>query len=367
MVLLKYVVLCLLLWNIPTFFSYDISIGSKFSYFLYVLLGTYYFLVDKKRILTLFLIFVLLYFIISGLNYVQDPKFYYADFIKFIILILSGTELARNTSIKQFYIILIFGAISILFHATFFPDGYGRYSGFYLDPNGASFICLIGFCLSFAIKSKSLKVLGQVLFTFTGIITFSRTFILLWLLTSIAAVFSHRKNSMNLGLGLGAIIAVFSLASVLKLNVVRFSALESIISNDLNKSNIAVLEEDSRTETWSVYYDMILNNPIFGNGYQQLSGSDHTKQGVHNSFLMVLGEAGIIPFLLMSGIYIFMLTESLRFFKNKLHYFLIALSLVGILMTMHNFFSSYVIVFTTLWLYVRITEDDLKNEFEEIS
>ena len=356
--ILKIVILCVLLWGIPSFFAYDVSIGSKFNVLLYGLLVVYYFLVTKKKILFIFLLFIVSYFIISATIFVRDPQFYYTDFIKFLILIISGTELARNTELKEFFIILMFGATSILAHAMFFQDGYGRYSGFYLDPNGAGFVCLIGYCISMSINSKFLKLFGQFLFTFAGIITFSRTFMLLWLLVSILAVISNRKNSVNFGLGIGVIIFAFSLASILQLNTVRFSAIEGILGNNASQKNMAVLEEDSRTESWAVYYEMILDNPIFGNGYQKLSGLDETKQGVHNSFLMVLGEAGFFPFLLMIGIYVFMLKKSSMFFKSDVHFFLISFSIIGILMTMHNYFSSYLVVFTSLWLYTRITETD---------
>ncbi|MGJ8593029.1 MAG: O-antigen ligase family protein [Aquaticitalea sp.] len=365
MKILKYVVLCLTLWGIPTFFAYDLSLGSKLSAVLYGLLLVYYFLVSKKRPLLPFIIFVLLYFIISGLIYVDSPKYYQTDFLKFLILVISGTELARNTTIKEFFIILILGASSILVHAVMFQDGYGRYSGFYLDPNGAGFVCLIGYCLSFSITTKSLKLFGQFLFTFAGIITFSRTFILLWILVSLIAIVSNRKNSVNFGLGIGVIVVVFSLATILQLNTVRFSAFQSILGNSTSQADIAVLEDDSRTATWATYYDMILKNPIFGNGYQALSGLDPTKQGVHNSFLMVLGEAGIMPFLLMIGIYFYMLKKSLAFFKTNVHYFLMTFSIFGILMTMHNYFSSYLVVFASLWIYTRVTETDEKKDLEE--
>lgn len=358
-----------MLWGIPSFIKLATGLSNQIaslaSYGMFILLLGFYLISKKEKPLIIFVILGLLYFVISALSFIPDFNDYMNKFVKYIILIICGAELARQTTKKEFFIFCILGACSVLAHALLFQDDYGRYSGFYINPNGAGFICIIGYCLSFAIASKKLKLFGQLVLTLAGILTFSRTFIGLWLLVSLISVISNKRNSINFGLGLGAMIFVISLASFLQLNTVRLSAFESIL-NDNPSSGISTIQEGGRLETWSVYYDMILDKPIFGNGYELLSGFDETQQGVHNSFLKILGEAGIFPFLLFVGIYFYMFKKSLSTYKTKAHHLMLSITLIGILMIMHNYFDNNLILFTSLWLYVSLMENGA-NKSEELT
>lgn len=354
---LKYLALIIILWGVPSFFSYDLAIGSVFSLLTVVLLLFYYFMNKKRKIILPFIILGFLYFIISGLILIEgEAKYFIADLIKYFILIICGAELARDTSIKEFFIILTLGASSILAHALFFQGDFGRYSGFYLDPNGAGFVCAIAYSLSFKIQPQLLKVIGQFLVTFAGLLTFSRTFIILWLLISIISIISNRKNSLNFGLGIGALVLIFAVGSFLKVDTLRFNALGNIFEEN-NEKSISVIQKDSRTETWSRYYDIILDNPFFGNGYRQLSGISKQKQGVHNSYLMVLGESGIFTFLMFTGIYIFMLLKSIPIYKTDEYKLLLSVTLIFLLLTTHNYFDNFFLIFVSIWLFIHITEN----------
>ena len=55
-----------------------------------------------------------------------------------------------------------------------------------------------------------------------------------------------------------------------------------------------------RSEGWEIAFGKILNRPIFGNGLGRLHNmKDHNGLGVHNVYLILWGESGIIPFLLL--------------------------------------------------------------------
>ncbi|MGF1556640.1 O-antigen ligase family protein [Paucihalobacter sp.] len=355
MKLFRYLLLIFLLWNIPTFFSYDVSIGSKLSYAAYILLIIYYLFVKKNKPLTIFFILGLFYYVISGAVYVEEIEFYYYGFIKFFILILAGAELMRNTNNAEFFCFLILGSTSIIIHATLFQNDYGRYSGFYLDPNAAGFVCLLGYAQGFSIKNTYFKLIGQFILTFAGILTFSRTFILLWFLVSVISVFANRKNAVNFGVGAAVLVIVLSIASILQLNAVRFQALESFLGNN-PKSSARVIQTDSRFDTWAVYYDMILNNPYFGNGYKTLSGYYTNYAGVHNTFLMILGESGIFTFFVFCFIYFGMLFKGFAIFKFQPFLFMMVFTLMGSMLTVHNYFENFVIMLTSFWLFIRINE-----------
>ena len=355
MKLFRYLLLIFLLWNIPSFFSFDINIGSRLSYAAYILLIIFHLFAKKNNPLIIFFILGLFYYAISGAVYVEDTELYIYAFIKFFILILAGTELVRNTNNLELFYLLILGSISIIIHATLFQNNYGRYSGFYLDPNAAGFVCLLGYALGLSIKNTYLKYVGQFILTFAGILTLSRTFILLWFLVSIIAIFANRKNAINLGVGSAVIVIVISIASILQLNALRFQALESFLGNNTTNS-LNVIQSDSRFDSWSVYYDMILENPFFGNGYKTLSGFYTNNPGVHNTFLMILGESGIFTLLIFCFIYFRMLFKSLFVFNFQPFLFIMVFALIGYMLTVHNYFESFVIMLTSFWLFVKINE-----------
>ena len=364
MKILKYIALILILWGMPSFalVAFGETVGSNVSYFTYFLLIGYYFFSKKRRLLFPFLVLGLAYFLVSGLIFIEDFEFYINEFIKYLIIIICGAELARNTTRAELCFFLFLGSISILVHSLFFVDGYGRYSGFYLNPNGAAFVSLIGYCLTFSIENKKIKYLFIFLFTFTGILTFSRFFFLMWLFISILSVFGNRKNAQSLIIGGVAIVLLLSVATILQVNTERFSILESLLSGDTQASS--GLSEDSRTEQWTSYIDDIYKSPIVGNGYKSFSGIEDIKQGVHNSYLMTIGEAGIVPFILLVYTYVLMLIKSMKYVKYQIYKPFVAITLLAILMVMHNYFNNEFILFISIWLFVHLDQYQTKEELE---
>nr|WP_321226059.1 O-antigen ligase family protein [uncultured Psychroserpens sp.] len=361
-VIIQLIALMMITWGVTSFslVAFGSGAGSAASAFTYLILLGYYFISEKRKLLFPFIILGLTYYMISGFVYVESSKYFINEIIKYFIIIVCGAELARNTSVQQLCLFLALGSLSILIHATVFADGYGRYSGFYLDPNGASFICLIGYSLSYSIKNTKLKYLYIILFTLSGILTFSRYFLVMWLFVSIIAIVANKKNAQGLFLGFGSLIFILSLATVLQLNTKRLSMLESIFDKD--STEVKGFSEDSRTATWSQYTDDILTNPIFGNGYKALSGGARGKQGVHNTYLMTIGESGFIPFLILIGIYLFILKKSIPHLYTKTHLPLMALALVTLLMVIHNYFDNEVLLFISIWVFVNVIKPNDKSE-----
>jgi len=137
-------------------------------------------------VLKMFVILGLGYYLISGIQFYRgDDTNFIKDSIKFIALIIFGGEIIRNTSKKTLFLFLLIGSSSIILNALFFADNYGRYSGLYLDPNAAGFICISGYGLTYGIDQKKIRLFGQFIFSLAGFMTFSRTFIVLWVLINL--------------------------------------------------------------------------------------------------------------------------------------------------------------------------------------
>lgn len=371
MKILRYSVLILILLSIPSFALAYINenVGAILSYLSIGIMMLYYFLAEKKgKPLFPFLFLGFSYFTIAGLGYGYDgvdTNYYFINFAKFILVIICGVEILKKTTLNEIYIILIFGALSIICHAVFFSSidvvfgaSYGRFSGFYLNPNTAAVICLAGFSLSFGIKNAKLRIIGQLIFSFAGILTLSRYFIVTWILLNLISVIVNKKNLIAPLIGVVVLIFIISFSSSnFKLNTDRFEALQSIFNNT-EKVRIETITNNSRNDTWAQYYDILLSKPFFGNGYKKLQGGQFgiKSEGVHNTYLLVLGEAGLLPFFVLLWIVVSMLLKGLREYKTKLHYFFLSIVVSTFLLVSHTYFELFGYVFITLFLYLKLNK-----------
>src|SRR5690606_5933882 len=148
--IIKYITLFLFFCNMPSYLLayFGGGIGSLSSYLSSIIILVYFFLSKEKNKLLLPFIFLgILFYMLSSLNYSgpnEDVEFLIKDFIRFMIVVLFAGEFLHKTTNKDIYIILLIGAASIVINAIIFPlananfyPTYGRFSGFYLNPNFA--------------------------------------------------------------------------------------------------------------------------------------------------------------------------------------------------------------------------------------
>ncbi|MAU72709.1 MAG: hypothetical protein CML04_11505 [Pseudozobellia sp.] len=350
--LLKYITVSLLLLNLPTFFSKSIGtgVGGMLSLISFLLVPVYA-IFRKKLIFLPSLIFLgVSYFLISGLQFYHGVESEYIErFLKYMLLIVVGTTLASDLKKEEMLIFLFIGAMSTIINATFFTDDYGRYSGLYLDPNAAGYICLTGFALSYSIKSEKIRTIIQFLFTFAGLITFSRTFIVSWLFINLLSLRINPKNIKILAIGAGVVVLTIATAQFLNLNAIRFKQLQSLVSNE--EVSTQQLNEDSRSETWSTFYPFVIDKPISGNGYGSFQTNGLNKVGPHNTFLLVIGEAGIFSLIAVILVYAYLLRSGFAVFRKRPYLFFMSLAQVLFLLTNHNYFTAYYLIFISLWLF----------------
>ncbi|MDU8886144.1 O-antigen ligase family protein [Yeosuana sp. MJ-SS3] len=358
MQIFKYILLTLVLLSLPTFglYAFGPGVGSALVLLMFIGILGYFFLNKKEKFVFPFLVLGLSYYLISGVNFSGFLEDYINDIIKYLIFIILTGYLIKQTKQIEVCIILLIGALSILVNVIQFPNSYGRYSGLYLNPNTAGVVCLLGFAYSYSIKSLKYRLLLQFLFTIAGIMTFSRSFILVLILVNLVSMISNKKNIIGLLIGAVALVIILG-TTTLQLNSKRFSALKSIFSDDVDREAIS---ENPRNETWALYTDVVLDKPIYGHGYKSMQGKETDtvgiKAGVHNTYLMVLGESGLIPFLLLTYIYVFIFIKSLKHFSAHPEYNYLSIILITYLLVSHNFFDNYLILFISIWLYIKVKE-----------
>lgn len=347
---LKYLILTIILFNIPSFVLLQLSmtgLASAISYFSFLALIVYYLFTRKGPLLWQFILIGVSYYLFSCLQPHLSFDIYFIEAIKFFIVIICANELSKRCSAQELVYFLLIGALSVLIQSVFFSNQNGRSSGFYLNPNSAGFICIVGYSLAYGIKKKYLKLTAQIVFTFVGLLTFSRTFILIWVLINILSLFVNIKNARVLLLGFFVVFALLSFSEIFGLSGIRMDQLNDVING---KAKVSELNEDSRTDTWAKYYFFISSNPVWGNGIGTLrSDEDRDQQGVHNSYLLVWGEAGLLAFLIFAGTFIILAFRAARIIKKSPPVSFLSFAVVLYLLTNHNFFNDNIIIFFCVW------------------
>lgn len=359
--IVKLLCLGIILLNTSTFglHAFGSAIGELFSMLIFGMPIVYGILKKKMFVLKIFIALGLGYYLLSGIQFYRGiDTFYFRDFIKFIALVLFGGEIVKNTSKTELFIFLLIGAGTVILNAIFFTDNYGRYSGFYLDPNAAGFICITGYGLTYGLNQGKLKLFGQFVFSLAGFMTFSRTFIILWVLINLLSLKLSLKNLKIFFIGAIVVVLLISFSAALQLNTVRLNQLKALVTNE--KVSTQELNEDSRLDTWARFYNFIYDKPLFGNGFGSFQGGGLGRIGPHNTFLLLIGEAGIIPFLIFFGLQFYILYYGYLKFMEKPYLLMMGIGQFLFLLTNHNFFTAYYLILIVMWIYgnIKMTKNE---------
>ncbi|MEP2689887.1 O-antigen ligase family protein [Maribacter dokdonensis] len=366
--LLKYLLLFLVLCNIPGYLYVftNTTLSSAVSISTSILLILHFFLSKpwQKPIIP-FILFTFLYFTIAALSYYGNEAELIKEFIRFLILVICITEVMQKSTYKDLFYILMIGAISVIINAFIFPytnalHGLvrGRFGGFFLNPNTAGIVCLLGFSLSYSIANIKWRTIGQLIFTLAGFLTLSRTFIVIWLFINFLSIIKDRKNLLVPIIGIVSLTVMVTFTDSKIFAKDRLEALTAFFGAGEVKTE--TVKHDSRNDTWALYYDQVYEKPFFGHGYKSFQKVTSKSPGAHNTYLMVIGESGIIPFLILIGTFMYLLRYCIKYFKEE-PYLLYTLFVVMLnLMASHTFFANYQSITLSIFIFLRIRM--LKNK-----
>jgi O-antigen ligase len=239
-----------------------------------------------------------------------------------------------------------------------------RMAGVYLDPNQAGFAANVTaiFGLASLFRPNSSKLLGilGVVLGFAGIVaSFSKTGILslLLLLFTTLVIYTVMYSRVDPKIRRGANIffaillyGFFQLLIFIAINLdtlpkdqrERIQQIENIITGKADKSDTS-----NRANLVELGLSKIGERPILGTGYLSftylLDAGSQTGDnvGVHNIFLRVWGEAGIIAFMLFIGFWFFVLWKSvqLNLIWQKILLLSLATTTIVYGLTVHTFFE----------------------------
>ena len=237
--------------------------------------------------------------------------------------------LARILVIKAVVCILILASPWLLKSYQSLPEYYlstaeERFLGTFSSPNIAGAAACQAVVLALSLLNSRYRKFAwavAILGSAAVIMTFSRTAIIILILilafflwSSMSNVHHERRQSTAVWLTLAFMVVVFGLAAVnrehLPLKPGQLERIEWVITFGGTDSRI------QRFEIWPLGMSLIAESPLFGHGLSQfhhLEGAPTcyggTEEyaitcGVHNSYMMLWGEAGIVPlalFLLFVG------------------------------------------------------------------
>lgn len=196
-----------------------------------------------------------------------------------------------------------------------------RASGLFENPNEAGVASLLCIVLVYAYPAQNrVMMLVQTIIPLSALaLTFSKTCIIT--LTFFVAIILIRKRSIGL---LCLAVVLFGLA-VLTLTYVRDNGLVHFTYDQRERiadllsifgGEISSKTTTGRTDLWAIGIERILEQLPWGGGIGEFHALEGTRRtvmypddssrimygnwlGVHNAYLMVLGEAGLLPFLLL--------------------------------------------------------------------
>jgi len=175
------------------------------------------------------------------------------------------------------------------------------------------------------------------------------------IITSIYLFFNRKYLVKSIFILIFSIIFLVQFSEQLKLDISRFEFLNNLFLGIIDQE---VLNDDNRQDQWAKFYGGIANSPIIGNGYSSFSQSLDGKGdvGVHNSFLLILGESGFLPFSLILALIISLLYRSFIKIRHDITPFLLIISLIINLMVSHVFFSSGIQIFILVFIIYSLTK-----------
>ncbi|QCW99658.1 O-antigen ligase family protein [Aggregatimonas sangjinii] len=369
MKVLKYAILTLTFLNIPTafFFGGNQAIGSVLSYLTYGLLLVFLIVHKGGKPNVWLLLLGLSYFLISGVNlYSGIESDFFITLIKYLIAIFAGSVFVKHIKINELLFFLIIGTLSIIVEAAFFSTSYGRYGGLYINANLGGFVAILAYTLTFNVKKFYIRTLFQVVITICGIITFSRTFLIIWVLINLISMRISVKNVRILAAGFGLLVLLPIFGSLFKLNTTRLNLFTAVVNQE--QGSLQNANEASRTETWAIYYPYIADKPFFGNGYNSFQSTGFSPVSVHNAYLLILGEAGLFPFVVFLTMNIYFLVMGVKLFKQKPFLIMQGIAFALFMLTFHNFFTMDFMILLALWIFhqIRLAKELKAEQLDDI-
>jgi len=295
--------------------------------------------------------------IYSGNNYLITVRGYLSSIIILLCFYKLTTWALLHVDfyslLSRMYIFLLLG-VGVIFFSSVIGFNIGldmdRASGFFANPNTAAGFILYCLCLtlSFAISERqkygflylllvpALFYAIFITFSKAGLITFPLVvfaFLGLCLLRYKKLFRPKRKIFVWLLLSIIVTIAIISFyfsSIVEQLSWGQFLRLQRTLAFLSGEFTEATTSE--RSTLFSIGFNLIAQHPILGNGLTSFHAYDIPVNGkhigVHNTFLLILGEAGFLPFIMYSILILLLIVKSWKLKNLAMSFLFLSIMIV---------------------------------------
>ena len=243
-----------------------------------------------------------------------------------------------------------------------------RFSGNFANPNELASFSIFTIILTFYNANiKKLNLIFSIIIISISfyfiLISFSRSgiiFALVLILFSLLQISSKRNFFFSIlffslsllvyNLFFESFINNLSLSQQYRLQPI-LNIFETGITNELSTG---------RFEYWIIAQDKIISSPLFGSGFGSFHRISEIGLGVHNTYLMIIGESGIFPFFLLI-IFLTLLFVRIIKIKSKLKFFSLWVFLVISVLIFGSIHDALSERITSLFFVLLIIISGLKN------
>lgn len=297
--------------------------------------------------------------IYSGNNYLITVRGYLSSIVILLCFYKLTTWALLNfdfySLLSRMYVFLLMG-VGVIFFSSVIGFNIGldmdRASGFFANPNTAAGFILYCLCLTlcFAISERQkfgfLYLLLVPLLFYAIFITFSKAGLITFPLVVFAFLGlcilrykklfkSKRKIFAWLFLSIIVAIAIISIyfsSIVEQLSWGQFLRLQRTLAFLSGEFTEATTSE--RSTLFSIGFNLIADHPIIGNGLTSFHAYDIPVNGkhigVHNTFLLILGEAGFLPFIMYSILIVVLVVKSWKLKNLSISFLFLSIMIVYI-------------------------------------
>lgn len=334
-----------LIIGIPSKAQYFKSFESKifFSFFI-----TYYFIGFIVRMLSFNTIYMVP--IIGPINNLISSGFIIFALYKYLSFFLIEKN-EHELVFKGIYYALLISTMAIILQSSSEiiitkDQEESRAVGFFANPNGAGLIA--NFCMAFLIydinkykKWYIFKIIFLIPIVFyASFLTLSKsslTISFILILFNFIYYFTRIKfkifSSFRQIIGITPLVFIILVYINFKFIIENFFPEKTRILYLIELVEAGELTEENtsgRTNVFEHGIEKILESPIYGNGIMYFSYLPKEGYGVHNTYLSVWGDSGIIPFLCMISLMLIILFRAF-FVEIDIGYLSLALVFVYIL------------------------------------
>jgi len=324
------------------------------------------------------IIYLIVFRSIKGLGIL--PKLY-IFILMFVFIFLSRGRVDLNKFTKYFIASILFSCVissigfatGLINYEVFMweneVEGVWRFTGIYPHCNVLVRTCILAMCLLliniFKQPKKIVNYILLIILAGIGLITASKSFLMLLAVLSLIVLiysFIKTKNKKVWWKFFGLFILVLGIACVALIPYIQMMYKRFV--SYFTDGSVLDMITTGRVSIWKDFYKDFISNPVYILFGKSFMGKIPVAIGIHNTFLALVYQYGIIGSLIFGVFAVIMLKNTTGYSRNFATYIPIILMLVSGL-TEDHIFTHFGPIYIIVAMMFMFTQDSVKVEIEK--